>query len=439
MRASQSPFDNLTPYETLLHDKIWTNVGNLLFPYSIYRNLISADTTIDVYSKAPDSSDADFINNNYDVVLIPLANAFRPSFQKQLELWTDLINNLNIPCVVVGVGVQAGLDFYSATEFPFDDTVKKFSSAVASKSAYIGVRGELTYEYLKRLGFGSVTQIIGCPSMYMYGEYLPIPKKTKDNLKVSVNGKKSDSEDIKNFLFKDKHFSFFIPQETYELTLLYSGMFAPTDADDIYPLSIDNELFKEDKILFCVNVPSWLELLKTADFSIGSRIHGNIAAVLAGIPSFILATDSRVLELARYHNLPYMEKNKFDFSKSFKEIYEETNFSMINNGHKDRYNNFVNFLRTNGLNPVFQPNAVFDRKIEETQFYHPIHNILNVPQEEVAQRLNNYYGHLSRKINQLNKKLETLNRNYDKKQQQIDNYKKMSLEIQQTVKKYIDG
>lgn len=44
--------------------------------------------------------------------------------------------------MVVGVGINCDLSFTSHTEFDFDDSVKAFCSAVASKSAYIGVRGE---------------------------------------------------------------------------------------------------------------------------------------------------------------------------------------------------------------------------------------------------------------------------------------------------------
>lgn len=409
MRASQSPFDNFSPFETILYDKIWTNVGNLLFPFSLFRNLISEDTTIDIYSSLPKLSDAEYINANYDMLLLPFANAFRQSFEKQLILWTELIEKLQIPCVVAGIDAQAGLDFNSDTAFNFDDSVKNFCNAVASKSAYIGVRGELTYEYLKRLGYGSVTQTIGCPSMYLYGENLPKPKKKEDGeLLVSVNSKNSDSEILKEFLFKSNTCKYFIPQETFEFKLSYCGMPAThvEHKNKIYPLSIDNSLFYEDKVRFCVNVPGWLELLNTVDLSIGSRIHGNIAAVLAGVPAFIIATDSRILELARFHNIPYAEPNSFDFSKSFRVVYDETDFTTVNKEHEKNYNNFVNFLKVNGLDPIVQPNDFFDNKVKEINYYPAVANILKVSEEEQANRLNDFYGHLSRRIDKLTKKIK---------------------------------
>lgn len=39
--------------------------------------------------------------------IIPLANAFREDFVEELRNLTKLIRKLKIPCVVIGVGVQA--------------------------------------------------------------------------------------------------------------------------------------------------------------------------------------------------------------------------------------------------------------------------------------------------------------------------------------------
>jgi polysaccharide pyruvyl transferase WcaK-like protein len=45
--------------------------------------------------------------------------------------------------------------------------------------------------------------------------------------------------------------------------------------------------------------------MRETDFVFGSRIHGSIAAVLSGTPSYLLAHDARTLELARYFDLPH--------------------------------------------------------------------------------------------------------------------------------------
>lgn len=430
MRASQSPFDNKDPLETVAYNRIWTNVGNLLFPYSIIRNILTEDVTVDVYSKVPaNPADADFINENYDMLMIPLANAFRKEFESQLKKWTELVKRVTIPCVVVGVGLQSDLSFTSQTKFDFDDTVKEFCSAIASKSDSIGVRGELTYEYLKRLGFGDVTRVIGCPSMYMFGPELPpLNAKThglfRKRIKtISVNGRSDDSDEVKRYLFSDDNDYVFLPQETWELAIVYSGMPKELDEDSIYPVNIGNKVFVNDRALFCLNVPTWLKLLNSVDLSIGTRIHGSIAAVLAGTPTFVIATDARVVELARYHNIPFKTPREFDFSKSVKEIYKETDFTSVFKGHKERYENFADFLRANGLKPVGHPNTYFDDKINAIDFYEPIKNILKVSDAEAAQRLGGYLSHLQSKISSKDKTIKNLRKEKQVLKTELEQYK----------------
>ncbi|MCH5316959.1 MAG: polysaccharide pyruvyl transferase family protein [Eubacterium sp.] len=428
MRASQTPFDNIDPFTTIVKNKIWTNVGNLLFPLSIIRNILSEDDTIDIYSKVPaNPNDADFINENYDMLLIPLANAFRDDFESQLRKWTELVERVKIPCVVVGVGLQGDLSFSSQTEFKFDDTVKDFCSAIASKSAFIGVRGELTYEYLKRLGFGSVTRIIGCPSMFMFGAELPAIKSKSKRFfhgvkTISVNGKPNDSDRVKRWLFNEDNNYIFIPQETWELAVAYSGVPKEMKENSLYPLNVNNKVFFNDRARICVNVPSWLKLLQTVDFSVGTRIHGNVAAILAGTPALVIATDARVLELARYHNIPYIPENEFDFSKSVKEVYRETDFTSVYRGHKERYENFVDFLSVNGLTPVEQPNAYFDSKMNAIEFHEPVKNIFMVSQAEAAQRLSTHYSYLQKKINSQNKTIKDLKKEKQALEAQVSDY-----------------
>ena len=51
----------------------------------------------------------------------------------------------------------------------------------------------------------------------------------------------------------------------------------------------------------------WPWLRRTSaqlDFVFGTRIHGNVAAILAGTPAFVLAHDTRTLELASYFEHP---------------------------------------------------------------------------------------------------------------------------------------
>jgi polysaccharide pyruvyl transferase WcaK-like protein len=69
-------------------------------------------------------------------------------------------------------------------------------------------------------------------------------------------------------------------------------------------------------------------------FAFGTRIHGNVAGVLAGTPSVVLANDSRTVELSEYHGIPYrlyselppdeghegdLERRAYEFEPPFRE------------------------------------------------------------------------------------------------------------------------
>jgi len=292
-----------------------------------------------------------------------------------------------------------------------DKAVIEFTKAVSEKSSSIGLRGEFTYNYMKKLGLKNVCEVIGCPSMYTYGDTLPKqpPKKiSSDNFKISINGKNNDNGDIKKYLFGNPYDYIYIPQTTRELRMIYSGMPIKNDTNNYYPLSINKPPYMNDNAVFCTNVQSWFKLLETVDLSIGTRIHGNIAAVLSGTPAFIIKTDDRVSELAAYHEIPCAAPEKFDFKKDIYTLYSETDFSSIYKNHAQRYSKFASFLRKNGLEPVSQPNEYFIDKEKAIQFEKPVHCITNVEKSEMAERLNKYYTHIKRKIDKNNKEISEL-------------------------------
>src|SRR5699024_5336539 len=119
---------------------------------------------------------AEEINRNYDCYVIPFADAFRPTFIPLLKKYTKLIKKLSIPVIIVGVGLRAPFEPKLNEGFPFDNDVREFVSAVLEKSSMIGVRGQITADYLTRLGFEEEKDhtVIGCPSMYSFGSHLKI-------------------------------------------------------------------------------------------------------------------------------------------------------------------------------------------------------------------------------------------------------------------------
>ena len=79
-----------------------------------------------------------------------------------------VVKKMKIPVAVVGVGTQIDYSKKERDE-ELDAAVIKFMKVVLKKTSIVGVRGEITAEYLKQLGFKEERDftVIGCPSMYI--------------------------------------------------------------------------------------------------------------------------------------------------------------------------------------------------------------------------------------------------------------------------------
>ena len=294
--------------------------------------------------------------------------------------------------------------------FSFDEEVKSFCKAVLNHSSYIGVRGYITQDYLNRLGFRDV-KIIGCPSMYMFGKNLhlnKIPIAIDINSEIAINGKVHDSKQIKEYLFHSGYNYSFVSQTTKELKLIYSGRGFGTSIDEDYPSSLNNALFENNRIVFPLNVKQWLDYLSQKRLSIGTRIHGNIAAVLAGTPAFVICTDTRTLELCEFHEIPHCTESQFNFKRNLSNLFEDIDWESSYKNHAIRYNNFIDFLKDNDLDPNVEDFSLFDSKVNNIEYFPLVRPLTAVGTEELSRRLDEMYGHYDKVIRRKNKVIRDL-------------------------------
>ncbi len=389
MRAPASPFENPTHRLALEKDLMSSNSGNLLFVHSIARALMTEDTQID-FAKTIDIlkiSEEENLDEKYDAFIIPLANAFRTSALNDMKRLIKIIESVDMPCIVIGVGYQHKLKDDLFDDEELNQISRTFCEAVLKKSSSIGIRGEYTAKYLENLGFvrDKDFRIIGCPSMYLYGENLPAQKELhlSKETKVNINCKISLSRKAHKFIHKvcdefDDHV--YIPQNTYELETLFCGRNVFDGAyvnktSPYYPVDYDAPIYRQNKIRGFVNVEAWLDFLKERDLNIGTRIHGNIAGILSGLPSFIVAPDIRVLELAEFHQIPHITLSEVNQDTIIRDVLEAADFSTIHKGHRERFRNYMDFLHENSLTTIYDKKSSvvpFDEKIKAINFHGPI-------------------------------------------------------------------
>lgn len=443
MRAGMSPLDNRSQFDVVTQNLIGNNMGNMLFVYSMFRTLMTEDTEIDTIltNRAYQLEEIEKMNQEYDYFVIPLANAFRDGFIKELEYLTKIVKNLTIPCIVTGIGIQKKIDSPLNQEFLFNEPAKEFMKAVLEKSALVGVRGEITAEYLKILGFQEEKDftVIGCPSMYTYGKQLPKPKKNNltEESDVCINYKIDLPKILHQTIEKSKiqlpNYTI-IPQSIEELRLMYAGVPYPvekhTSVPKKYPVHIASKDYRNDKIRGFVNVPQWIQYIKESEFSFGSRIHGNIAGVLAGTPSYIFVYDGRILELARYHNIPHQTVKQMTSKTDIFELYAKTDFNSVTLGHEQRFSHFLQFLDQNGLETIYDKNGEakkvpFEEKLGKMELEPPIRSISCVSWKEREERMNLYYTFLENKKEDYRKTVLNLRAENKELKNEINTIKKM--------------
>lgn len=387
MRGPSGPFDNPGHVECLADNLIGNNSGNLIYLHSVCRALMTEGVEIDCIKtgRRMTKEEENKYNEKYDAFIIPLANAFRTSFMKELRVITDMVKRLDMPCVVVGVGFQGNLDY--KLDRDWDDDVRAFVDAVLEKSKMLGLRGEITADYLEHLGYTREKDftVIGCPSMFLYGRDLPKPKELRlgRDTRVNINSKFNMPEKLHEFLrsvCEEMPDHWYVPQNLYELKLACAGIPARYTDSSInmpegYPSSLNHPLYRENRVRGFVSAESWFRFLAEGDLTIGTRIHGNITSVLAGVPTFIIAGDARVLELAEYHKIPHIRMDEFEAGTDIYSLLEGVDFNTVLEGHEGRFNHYLDFLHANDLDTIFDheyEKAPFDKRIESIDFNGPI-------------------------------------------------------------------
>jgi hypothetical protein len=399
IRSGKDPFTPVVAESTLTQDVFNSNSGNYLFQHSIWKALAVEGTELvsnGTLSErvGPEKGDAKRINKEFDHFVIPLANAFRPDFAPRLDRLSELLEGVKIPVTVTGIGAQAAVGQGIESLEPIRNTVKRFVGLVLDRSASIGVRGEFTKSYLVGLGFPeSSIDIIGCPSVYLYGRDFTVDKKVAAidvdsplalNLTPEVHGigafATAQAERHPNLTY--------IGQDAHDLRLLLWGVSFPHVHDPLVPVHMQHPIYQSDRMRLFLDTWPWYDFCATQDFANGTRLHGNVAALLGGTPAHLLAHDSRTLELADYHQMPYTVMPEITADLKAEELYDATDMSAFNAALPDGFDRYTAFLERNGLDHIWKnPAGDFDQRLAAAKFPPAVRPLIASDGGEIASRL----------------------------------------------------
>lgn len=427
----KTPLFRKPSYEEFIHkDLPWASIGHLLFSNSIIKTTMTSveDEFINVYpgliSKYMDNEEfIDRINSECKYFLINFSVLFTKS-PTHMKLYLPFIKKLKIPCIIVGCAFQGEVDpKFQEEKYSFDGLARKFCEAILERSASIGVRGEITYDYLtKHLGFSEEhVDIIGCPSVYFWGEQLP-QFKSKDfddedftvsfsfNYHTGYSSQQNVSDFFNNYVsaMANKNY-YYIPQQTCELRLMYWGH---TDKRfnkiPSFPNDFSHRFYQDKKVISFIDIFAWFDFLKeNVDFAFGSRIHGTIAPTLSGVPGVVIKVDSRVSELAGTHGIPSISLSDLDRHPNLSEVervrlfYEAADFSKVHAKHKENFAAWLAFLRKNEIENIYDEQCTapspYDIRRRSVEVAPPLIPLNAVSSSELSRRLNSYYEFLTKK------------------------------------------
>lgn len=401
IRSGKSPFTAVAPETTLTQDVFNSNSGNFLFQHSVWKSLsidgadLVSNSTLTERREA-NRRDAALVNDEFDHFVIPMANSFRPDFIDKLDRLSGFVEQLTIPATVVGIGAQAPVGGGFEALDGIRDQVRRFVRAVLERSASIGVRGEFTRGYLRHLGFpDDAIDVIGCPSLFLHGRDFTVTKKLDRidadarlalNLTPEVPGIGGFASDQ-----AERHPNLvYIGQDQHDLRLLLWGVRFPHVDDPTVPVHLGHRLYQEDRQLLFVDTWTWYDFLAEHDFVYGTRFHGNVAGLLAGTPSLLLAHDSRTTELAEYHAMPHLVMPSFEARMSAEELYEATDLSAFNDAMPGLFDRYTAFLERNGLAHRWTPGngtGGFDEQLGAARFPDAVRPLAKADVSQIAARL----------------------------------------------------
>lgn len=379
LRSPKDTFDARPPLEVLKRNLISGNAGNLLFLGAAQKLLSAPGVAIEADATRVRARDAGWINERFDHYVLPLANAFRPFYEASLLQHTLLLSRLRIPVTILGVAGQGTTTADFRRLRPIESAIRAFVRAVLDRGPSIGVRGELTADYLRGLGFRDV-EVIGCPSMFASGPSLPAPRVTQltpdSRVAVTISPYVAPMAPILLANMARYPNLEYFAQDLESLELLTWGVpWKDGRPDDPLPVHPGHPLIQAGRTRLYVDPWPWVADLRSFDASFGTRIHGSIAAVLAGTPVVVLAHDSRTLELARYFEIPHRLVRDVATDVDPATLLREADFGPLVAGHAARWQRFADYLGRHGLDHVFaHPGApeAFDERVAGTPYPPPV-------------------------------------------------------------------
>lgn len=341
------------------------NTGNLAFCYAINR-LLGGNLASRPWHTPPAE-----IDRTGSVGVLTLANQL--GSHADLGFLAKNFNELNCRLVGIGLGAQAG-NFQQEVNIPEGtlNWVRAIQERSPTDGPNIAMRGEFSRRSLERYGLADKTVAIGCPTLFISPE-VKLGKKIAErfndnpqNIAVTAGHQRWAhlarlEASLVQLMGANK--GAYICQSPLEMVQLGRGeaRLLTQEQRDLCrnyacPQLGDEEFTKwtERHAYSFFSAAAWLEYIRRFDFVIGTRIHGVMLALQAGIPALCIAHDSRTKELCETMKVPHVAAaevsggiRRDDIPRLFQ--FDPDEFDANRSRLAREYNKF---MKNNGLTPA---------------------------------------------------------------------------------------
>ena len=318
------------------------NTGTYLMTDTL-RQIVAADEIIPRFYE---------FHEHVDTVVTNILHRIGGNIKVDIPYWENILNHAE---KVVPLSLQFA--FESGRIIPIDASLKHLLKML-SERVQLGVRTYYDAEFLENEGIKNVC-VIGCPSLFYHMDR---------NFHIDDSAFSLNSI---NFTFTSDFGNLGISQreavEIYWKLLLWFKwqyerlpirihltMQKPPFSEicDMHGILLSYKeihSFYKDCGRYFYSVNDWIKSLRKDDFSMGSRFHGNIAAILAGIPALMVNVDNRMKGMNDFYKIPSIDIKDFDLEKPLAYYRELADYSKFNQNYAAAYDNFVDYCERNGV------------------------------------------------------------------------------------------
>jgi len=339
------------------------NSGNLFIGAGLFRNV---DCGLKEYHPDFETIPSEELHNHYDCVFIAASNFVSASVD--LTSAYDYLARTKLQLFCFGLGSQ----FLPTQDVTLNPGTENFLRLLSERSGSIGVRGAFTADLLWRLGIRNLS-LVGCPSLLSLKSNAvnALLTKAATTMKVGINFSNNvrlhalDPESFtvtENALFRRmlaENSYYILQNEQPEIFILESrdkdtrqmrnDLAAVTQMFDVSDLASTSAEYLRSRLRIFFDVDVWTSSMSTMSASIGSRFHGNVAAILAGTPALFLAHDMRTQELCELFQFPHVTINRPYGAEELIDLLLSVNYSDFVRRMRSVQTEWKLFLNRNGL------------------------------------------------------------------------------------------